>query len=165
MSRIDGNTTIGGTLTVNGTACTLPTACITDSNMSAGSPAGVTKTVHQHLKQYAQESATAAADGAFVIHVAQKAGTLTNFDFGAVVANIGVSVVAFDLLKDGATMLSGTNEIDSGDAAYALVAGTIGTAAYAADTVWEVKITGTAGGGTLAKGVFAQATFSEAADT
>ena len=115
------------------------------------------KLEHQHRATYAQESATtAAAAKDEVIHVVKgTAGTLKTFSAGCVVANIGNSTVTVDLHKNGASVLTAAIEIDSGDAAYAIVAGIINTAPVVADDVLEVVVIATIGTGTLGKGVFA----------
>lgn len=117
-------------------------------------------------KNYAQESATSCADEARVVHVARGAsGTVLGVEIGAVVANIGAAVVDVDVLKNGVSILTGGTpvQIDSGDAAYAIVAGSLDAAeiAYVVGDVFEVSIDGTAGGGTLAKGVFCNLTLQE----
>ena len=115
------------------------------------------KLEHQHRATYAQESATtAAAANDRVIHVVKgTTGTLKTFSAGCVVANIGNSTIDVDLHKNGVSVLTAAISIDSGDAAYAIVAGIIDTAAVVADDVLEVVVTVTAGTGTLGKGVFA----------
>jgi len=115
------------------------------------------KLEHQHRATYAQESATtAAAAEDRVVHVVKgTTGTLKTFSAGCVVANIGDSTIDVDLHKNGVSILTAAIEIDSGDAAYAIVAGIINTAAVVADDVLEVVVTVTAGTGTLGKGVFA----------
>lgn len=122
----------------------------------SGSEVGADEQEHRYIFTYSQESATAAADGAWVIHIIHGAtGTLNTFKCGVVVACIGAAVIDFDLLIDGATALSAAVRVDNGDAAYALVAGTLSTTAVTVNSVLEVSVDGTAGGGTLGKGVFA----------
>ncbi len=133
----------------------LPSDCIGNAQVKSSDPIAADKLQHQHRAVYAQESATPAADEARVIHVVKgAAGTLKTFKAGSVVANIGAATVTVDLKKNGVSVLTAPISLDSGDAAYALVEGTISSAAVAAGDVLEVVIDGTAGGGTLAKGVF-----------
>ncbi len=129
--------------------------CISDVHVQAAANIAASKVEQRNRQVYAQESAAAAADGAYVIHVAGAAGAVVSFGAGCVVANIGNSVVEVDLLKNGNSILSAAIEIGSGDAARAVVAGTVSAETLAAGDVLEVNIDGTAGAGTLGKGVFA----------
>ena len=88
---------------------------------------------------------------------------ITAFAAGCVTACIGDSTIEVDLLKNGVSVLSAAIEIDSGDADYAAVAGTVSSASVVAGDVLEVAITVTAGTGTLGEGVFAALTLEEKA--
>lgn len=133
-----------------------PAGCVGDAGISG--PVTASKLGSRLRKTYAQESATTAAAESRVIHVATAAGTVVGFSAGCVVANIGAAVVTFDLKKNGTTVLTGVITVDNGDAARAVVDGTLSGAAvaYVADDVFEVVIAATAGGGTLGKGAFCQ---------
>lgn len=125
-------------------------------HVEAGAGIEASKLQHEHRCGYAQESATAAAAGDYVMHVVRGlTGTIQSFVAGCVVANVGVAVVTVDLHKNGASILTAAITIDSGDAAYAIVEGAIDTAAVVHDDVLEVVITVNEGAGTLGKGVFA----------
>jgi len=111
---------------------------------------------HRYILHWSNESASAAADGAWVIHVVHGAtATINSIKVGAVVACTGAGTVDFELLKNGATVLTAAVRIDSGDAAYALVAGSIASPFLSVGDVLEIAIDETAGGGVVAKGVFA----------
>lgn len=140
----------------------VPAGTWLDVDFSIAANIGAAKLVHQHRVVYSEESATSAADGAHVIHIAEGAGTLLAVRVGAVVACTGAGTVTFDLLKNGVSILDAPKAIDSGDAAYALVDAVIDTAAFAADSVLEVTIDEEAGGGAVAKGVFVQLDITEA---
>jgi len=136
------------------------------THVEASAGIEATKLEHQHRAVYAQESATTAAAGDDrVIHVVKgAAGTIQSFKAGCVVANIGDSVVTVDLHKNGESILVAAIEVDSGDAAYALVAGVIDTDTVVADDVLEVVVTVAVGTGTLGKGVFAYVDIHEDVD-
>lgn len=133
-------------------------------NDEVAAAAGLASSKLDHVFEglYAQESATACADEARVIHAARAAGNVRDFSAGSVVANIGAAVVDIDLLKGGVSILVAKIQLTAAHAAYEIVEGTVDTAAYVAEDVFEVDIDGTAGGGTLAKGVFAFGSFDEA---
>ncbi len=133
----------------------LNAGCVSNTHVATDAAIVASKMQHQHRSGYAQESATSAADEARVIHVVKgQTGQVLTFKVGAVVANIGAAVVDVDLLKNGVSILTAAVQIDSGNAAYALVDATIDTDTLVEGDVLEVSIDGTAGGGTLAKGVF-----------
>lgn len=138
--------------------------CIKKAHIEAAAGIEATKLEHQHRAVYAQESATtAAAAKDEVIHVVKgTTGTLKSFEAGCVVACLGDSVVTVDLHKNGVSILVAAVDIDSGDAAYDLVAGVIDTAAVVHDDVLEVVVTVAVGTGTLGKGVFAYMDIHEA---
>jgi len=155
MMRIEESVHFKGDVTFTG-GVTLPDGCVDKENVEAGAGLEATKQEHQHRAVYAQESDTTAAAEDRVLHVVKgAAGTLQDFKAGCVVANVGAAVVSVDLHKNGVTVLTAAIDIDSGDAAYALVAGVIDSADVVADDVLEVVVTVAAGGGTLGKGVFA----------
>lgn len=132
----------------------LSAGCVTDASVQAAALIASSKLEQRNRQVYSQESAAAATDGVYVVHVAGAAGNVESFGAGCVVANIGNSVVAVDLLKNGNSILSAAVSIGSGNAARAVVAGTVSAATLAAGDVLEIEITGTAGTGTLGKGVF-----------
>ena len=162
MSRIDDDLTVGGTLTAKNV--NHPAGSVTNAAVAAAAGLAASKLEHQHQPCYAQESDTTAAAEDFVIHVIRGAtGRMMAFSAACVVANIGAAVVTVDLHKNGSSMLTAAITIDSGDAAYAIVAGTIDPAKedLVVDDVLEVVVTVAAGGGTLGKGAFAQAVIVE----
>jgi len=135
---------------------------IKKEHVEAGAGIEASKLEHQHRAVYAQESATSAADEARTVHVVHgTAGTLLAFKAGSVVANIGDSEIAVDLLVNGVSVLTAVITLDSGDAAYAVVAGVIDDDTLSAGDVIEVSVDGTVGTGTLGKGVFAYVDLEE----
>jgi hypothetical protein len=162
-NRIVGDMYVDGNLAAK--SMTLPAAAVGNAQVKADDPIARDKLVHEFRRGYAAESATTAAAGAHAVHVAAGAGTVLAFRAGCVVANIGNAWVKFDLKKNGATVLTALVETNSGNAAYAIVAGTIDGAKdeYVDGDVFEVVITVNAGTGTLGKGAFAEVVFEEAA--
>ena len=144
----------------------LPDGCVGNDEIEAVAGILYTKLEQKFMKGYAQESATACADEARVVHVVHGAtAEVLGFEVGAVVANLLDAVVDIDLLLNGVSMLNGGTpvQLDLNDAAYAIVAGTIDPAKkdLSDDDVLEISIDGTVGGGTLAKGVFAAVILAE----
>lgn len=134
----------------------LNTGCVGNDQVKVDAEIDALKLEHQHRPVYAQESATTAVDAIQTVHVVVgQTGTLLGIKAGSVVANIGDSTVTIDLLKNGVSVLTATFDLDSGDAAYALVAGTIDSPdTVVVGDVLEVSVNATIGTGTLATGVF-----------
>lgn len=145
------------------TAPVVPDSSFGDAQMSASDPVSCTKLDHQHNRILAQAHGSASADERRVIHCARAAGVLTAIRAGVVVAAVGDSTVTVDLYKNGASILSAVITLDSGDAAFAEVAGAIDTDDYIAGDVFEVVIDATVGTGTLPQGVYVDAVFREGA--
>lgn len=152
--RFDENGVFRGDVTFTGTL-TMPDGTVVDGDVAAAAGIAASKLEHDHRPIYSQESATTAAAETKVVHIAKGDGTLNEFKAGCVVANIGAATVTVDLTVNGVSVLTAAIEIDSGDAAYALVEGAIDTTAIETGDVIEVAVTVAAGGGTLGKGVFA----------
>ena len=160
VSRISGDIHVDGVL--SSTTLTIPDGTIVNADVNASADIAATKIEQQYIKTYSQESDTTAADEARVIHtVYGTTGTIVAFEVGCVVANVGESVVDFDLLNNGVSILTAAVTVDNGDAAYAIVEGTIDTATLADGDVLEVSIDATVGGGTLGKGAFASVVIQE----
>ena len=129
--------------------------CIEDKHVSATADVSASKLEHQHRAIYSQESGTTAAADTRIIHVVHgTTGTLKAIKFGCVTACLVDAVITIDLLKNGVSILDAAFEIDSGDIAYALVAGVIDTEAVVITDVLEIEVTVAAGGGTLGEGLF-----------
>lgn len=142
----------------------IPAGSLGDTEFAAGNPLTAAKQQHQFVKGYAQAHGSAAADERRVIHVARGAGTVVTWRAGPVAAAVGDSTCTVDLTKNGASVLSAVPSIDSGDAAFAKLTGTVSGASYVAGDVFEVVIDATVGTGTLPQGVWGEAVFREAAD-
>lgn len=153
-NRIEGSLHVAGRLTPQ--LLDIPPETVTDAAVSSSAAIAAGKLEHQHQPVYAQESDTAAADEARIVHVVRGAtATLVSVAAGAVVPAVGNAEVEVDLLKNGTTMLTGPITLDSGQIAYERVAGAFASGALVQGDVLEITIAGTAGTGTLPKGVFA----------
>lgn len=161
-SIIDGDLHIRGGLSCEDFA---PPANSID-NAAIETAAGIlaTKLQHQYKPTFSQNG-TAGSVGAQVIHIVRGAtGTLVRFRAGSIVANVGAATVTVDLKKNGTTMLSAVITLDSANTAYVPEDATLAASALVADDVLSVTIVATAGGGTLATGLFVEAEIREDAD-
>lgn len=130
--------------------------CVKKATVEDGAGIEATKLEHQHRAIWAKESDTTAVAEDHVIHVVKgTAGTLKSFKAGCVVASTDADTITVDLHKNGVSVLVAAIVIDDEDAAYALVEGTIDTAAVVAGDVLEVVVTIQEDGGDVGKGVFA----------
>lgn len=162
MSRIEGNVYANGNISAK--TMTLPAGTVTNTGVADAAGIAATKLDHQHRIAFSQESATTAADVARVVHQVRGAtGTIIAFAAGCVVPCVGDSTIAVDLLKNGVSILSTAAALSVAEAAYAVAATTIATAALVAGDVLEIEIVGTIGTGTLGLGVFAAVTIEEKA--
>jgi len=162
-SRLEGDYYVAGNF--SSTTLNIPAGTVTNAMVNANADIAASKLEHPICKTFSQNSAVTAADQTLVVHGVRGAtGTTIAFEVGCVVANIGDSTVAFDLLKGGVSVLSAAVTVDSGDAARAIVAGTISTATLADGDVLELSIDATVGTGTLGKGAFATVFIYEDSD-
>ncbi len=162
ISTIDGALRVRGQLTCD--SFVLPAGTITDASVAAAAGIVSEKLEQQYLPLFTQPNTTAAAETR-VIHVVRgTTGTIEAFRAGSIAANSGAAVVTVDLKKNGSSVLSSVITLDNANTARVAEDGTISSANVVAGDVLEVVITATAGGGTLATGVFAQACIQEKAD-
>ncbi len=140
---------------------TLPASCVGDTEFDATDPLTATQQEHRHTGRLSQVHGSAATAERRVVHVARGDGTVEAVRAGVVVACVGDSTITVDVKKNGTSILSATIGLDSGDAAYAKVDGTVSTAAYVAGDVFEVVVTVAAGTGTLGQGLFVDVVFTE----
>lgn len=163
LDRFGGDVHVAGRLTCG--EFSLPESTVRNENIVSEAGIEADKLQHQYTPGYAQESATAAADEARVIHVAQGDGTIIGFLAGNVVSAIGDDTCTVDLKKNGTTVLSAPVSLVAADpVAYAEKTGTISSASYSAGDVLEVVINATHNTGTLAKGIYASAVLQEDAN-
>lgn len=151
--RITSDRVYSGTVNFTGTV-----------NMPSTFELPAASVVQRYRQSYSQANATATTETR-VIHVARGAtGTVKSFRAGSIVANIGAATVTIDLKKNNVSVLSAVITLDSGNTARVPEAGTITSAAYSVDDWFEIVITATAGGGTLATGLYVEAEFEEDAE-
>lgn len=145
---------IQGTLTP--TTINLPASSVTNTAVAAAAGISASKLQHAHRAVLAQGSASNAAAQTQVLHVVVGAtGTVQAVKAGAVVPAVGAATATVDIKKNGTTILSAPISLSSAQTARQLVSGTITVPAVAVGDVLEIVITATAGGGTLAQGLFA----------
>lgn len=141
----------------------LPDDCVGNLQYNSADPLSLANQRHQVVVNHGQAHGVAATTERRVKHVARGAGDAVGVQAGPVAAAAGDSTVTVDVLKNGATVLTGVITINSTHAAYAKVPGVIAAAAYAAGDVFEFVFTATAGTGTLPQGVWADLILDEAA--
>lgn len=158
LNTIAGDLRVQGTLQV--TTFIPPNASIGDGAVTSADPIMAEKVQHQYCPTFAQPNTTATSETR-VIHVARGAGTIEAFDAGSIAACVGAATVTVNLKKNGTTVLSAVITLDSGNTTRVIEAGTVSVMSIAAGDVLEVVTVATAGGGTLATGVFARAVIRE----
>lgn len=166
MSNIlDGNWTFTGYVKLGGTA-TLPVNCVGNNNWNPTDPLSTDNQVHAiYAKLGEKRGASVTNNTGEVIHVAQAAGLVDSVQVTAAVNSgwTGSGQVEIDVKKNGTTIMSIKPVIVGATAPFAVVDGTILTAAYVAGDVFEVVRTVTAGTGTPAQGVGVLVIFKEGA--
>jgi hypothetical protein len=160
--RMENPHDFAGGLTASG-GMTIPAGAVSNAQVAAGAAIAHDKLDHQYGPLAPLTPGTAQSE-TVPTFVARSAGTVLSFKVGAVVANIGAATVTFDLKKNGTTVLTGVVTLNNGDAAYTPKAGTLsGTPTFVAGDVFTVVTVATAGGGTLATGIYATMRVSEGA--
>jgi len=143
-------------------AITLPASCVYDTHIVAGAAIQYTKVGQKYQPRYAQSGSSAVVADRAVIHVCRgSSGSVVSARVGVTTAATGAATTTVDVQKNGTTILSATVSVGT-TAAYTLLAPTISVSSLVAGDVLEVVVSGVAaGGGTLAKGVFAVLEISE----
>lgn len=145
--RITGDVRISGKLTPN--EFTPPAGSVGDAAIASDADVAASKLEHQHRQVYGLAAsaavATAGATGGqtYCVHVVDgAAGTIKEFKAVAISPPSTDGAISVDLLKatqggTAATVLSAPVQISTDEAAYEVVAGSIGTTALALnDTLW-----------------------------
>ena len=131
-----GDVQIAGTLTP--AAINMPNGSVKAAAISGG-PGQYLSAAYQgqqYQKEYKQVSTANAATDQQVIHVVRGAtAVIQDFAVGAIQACTGTGNAVFDLLKNGASILTGTITLGSGTAAYALLSGTLASTSLVAGDV------------------------------
>ncbi len=130
------------------------TGTVGDNEVKTSDPIVADKLYHRIHMPYSQNHGSASASQRKVIHVAKEAGNFGDVNAGVVVVCSGAATITVDIYNNGTTILNAPISIDSGDAAFAKVAGTFADDTYVAGDVIEVVVVATAGGGTIGQGVF-----------
>jgi len=163
MITIPGNLWCGGRGTFK--SLDIPAGAVDNAAVKAAAGIEAEKLEHRHQVTFMPAASnTVASAGTYALHaVYGTAGRIVSFAAGLISPCAGDATVTVDLHKNGVTALSSTFDIDSGDAARALVAGTIDPAkvTLAAGDVLEVVITVSAGTGTLGDGFFCRLVVNE----
>lgn len=130
------------------------TGTVGNNEVKSSDPIDADKLKHRIHMPYSQAHGAASVTQRKVIHVAKETGNFGDVNAGVVVACAGAATITVDIYNNGSTILNAPISIDSGDAAYDLVAGTFADDTYVAGDVIEVVVVATAGGGTIGQGVF-----------
>lgn len=163
-TTVDGDLQVRGTINCDG--INVPADSIGDAEMDVNDPIAVDKQIHQFTPFITVPHGAAATALREVVHVARGDGTLREFRCGVTVANVGGATITFDLLRNGASVLSAAKVLTNAEAAYTVQTGSLATSptAYSDGDVFEVAITVAAGGGTIGQGPWAQPVFHEEHD-
>jgi hypothetical protein len=162
VMRVEGDVYVAGD--ISGRTTTLADGSVTNDAVAAAADIVASKLEHQYTITVGEESAVGANDQSVVAHVCRGlTGLITGFSAGHVAALEGTEVTEVELLINGATCLTGAIALDNGDAAYAVVAGTIDDGALAVDDVIEVVFDWTTGDGDAGAGQFATIVLTEKA--
>jgi hypothetical protein len=144
--------------TFQGLTSVPPDNSVTDTKIPAaasGSEINPTKIGRRIDRIGGQGGSAVVATGRETIHVVKGAtATLVAFKAGLRLANAGTATVTVDLLKNGASILTGVITLDNTVANFAQVAGAFASTGLVVGDVLEVNWVATAGGGTIGKGLF-----------
>jgi hypothetical protein len=158
-NRIEGDTYVNGNLAAQ--TVTLPASAVTNASVVALAGISASKLQHQHRQVYSQPNTTATAVTQVIHHVVGATGTVQAFSAGSIAIAVGAATVTVDLKKNGSTMLTGVITLDSANTAYVAEAGTLAGTSVVAGDVLTIVTTATAGGGTIATGLFVSVTINE----
>lgn len=154
MATFDDQVIFRGAVVFSGTVA-LPASGISDKHIAADAAIAASKLQHRTSQVWRQkDSGDNVVTGNSVIHVAAATGVLREFKAGVITPNISGATVTVDLRKNNVSILSAVVTLNDTHAARQLLAGTITNTAFVAGDVFEVVVTATAGGGTIAKGLF-----------
>lgn len=158
LNRFEGDLYVTGN--IGGGTLSVPASTLTDAGVSASADITATKLEMQKSFTYGQNG-TASSVTVPIHSVYGATGAVVAIKAGSIVANIGAATVTVDLKKNGTTMLSGVITLDNANTARVAEAGTLSVTSLVAGDLLELVIVATAGGGTLATGLFVTVTISE----
>lgn len=159
-TRIDGDTYVDGAFSAK--QIVLPAGAAGDNAIAPLAGIQASKLQHQHRAVFAQNSNANAAAQTVTLFVAVAAGVVNAVKAGAIVVALTTATATVDVKKNGTSILSAPISLTSSQTARQLVAGTVTTTPFVAGDVFEVVVTASAGGGTLAQGIFAYMDVTEA---
>lgn len=137
-SRIEGDHHFVGTVT--GASLTPSDSTITNAKVAAAAAIAADKMEHRWRKTFSQDGLPAAET--HVIHIVRGAtGTINEFAVTLGEAKLSSGTVDVDLLKNGSSVLSAAVQLDSADALYDVLTGTISSASVVVDDVLVINIT------------------------
>lgn len=137
-----------------------PAGSIANAAISAAAAIAATKIQKARLIPYGQSGTAASAT--IPIYVCQgSTATIQSLKAGSIGLNVGAATVTVDLKKNGTTILSAVITLDTGNVARVLESAAFASVALVAGDFLELVIVATAGGGTLATGLFVQAEIFE----
>lgn len=159
--RWPGDLHVGGTLSADEWA--VGDNVVSDENISGDANISPLKVVQQYIHKYVQDFGAAVASKHSQFFLANGDGAFVSIEAGLVLPAVGDSTLTIVILKNNVTILSGSFILDSGDAARAMVAASIGDGDYLAGDFFEITTTASVGTGTLGQGLLVQAVVREAA--
>lgn len=150
------------TLKIQGGTLTLPTGIITDDAISNTAAISADKLEHVYKAATNFDLAVGGtpATREETVFVASSAGTIRGFHWSLTDTGTSTSI-AWDLKKNGTTVLSGTGSSTHSDTDRQVEDGTLSTTAFVADDHFTIVMTVTSATG--AQGPFAWAEFEESA--
>lgn len=158
LNRFEGDLYVTGN--IGSATLSIPAGTLINAGVNASADISATKLEMQHSVTYGQNGT--ASSVTVPIHCVRNAsGAVVSIEAGSVVANIGAATVTVDLKKNGTTMLTGVITLDNANTAYLSEAGTLSSTALVDGDVLTLVIVATAGGGTLATGLFVTVYWSE----
>jgi hypothetical protein len=155
-----GDTYVNGTLQAK--TLIVPAGAIVDSNVAAGANIDALKLRHVTVVTHRQKDGTAVVTQTELVGIiAGATGTILTFQACLTAACTGAGTVTVDLQKNGVSVLSAAISFSNADAANAVKAGTINTAAVVQGDLLRVVVTATAGGGAVGQGLVAVGRINE----
>lgn len=153
--QISGDVIINGRLVP--TSLTVPADSVSNAAIPNGAGISTDKVEARVYSHWSQPNTSATAETR-TLFVARRAGTVTSFVVGSIVAATGDSTVTVDLRKNGTTVLTASVVLDNTNTARVVEVATLNGAstAFVAGDWLEVVVTISAGTGTLPTGLFCQ---------
>lgn len=151
-TRIESDVHVAGSLTCQ--TFGPPAASIDNAAIRPDAKIAASKLQHQHHCFYAQPNTTATAETRAIYLVRGVTTNIVSVRAGSIGVCTGNATMTVDVRKNGATILASPITLNSSNSPRVSVAGTIATAAGAANDLYEVVITVNAGTGTLGTGLF-----------